>query len=146
MAEIFGIAAGAAGFVPLLIQIISSIDTLRDINARADKAPAELCSLMNELICLKDLMKEVTDKRPHSDDFILQLCHKSCEHVHKSLEKLKTRLSSQAEGTGKQKVLKVFAFRRWKEDIEALQRSILDAKMNLMLWVYSQHLLSVLIS
>lgn len=37
MAEIFGIAAGAAGFVPLLIQIISSIDTLRDISARADK-------------------------------------------------------------------------------------------------------------
>jgi hypothetical protein len=133
MAEIFGIAAGAAGFVPLLIQIISSIDTLRDINARVDKAPAELCSLMNDLICLKGLMKEVTEKRPRSDDFMLQLCYNSCEHVHKSLEKLKKRLSAQPEGTGKQKVLKVFAFRHWKEDIEALQRSILDAKMNLVL-------------
>jgi hypothetical protein len=133
MAGIFGIAAGAAGFVPLLIQIISSINTLRDINAHADKTPAELCSLMSELICLKDLMKQVTDKKPRSDDFVLQQCHKSCEHVHKSLEKLKKKLSAQPERTGKQKVLKVFAFRHWKEDVEALQRSILDAKMNLML-------------
>jgi hypothetical protein len=71
MVEIFSITAGAAGFVPLLIQIISTIDTLRDISARADKAPAELCSLMSELICLKDLMKEVKDKNPRSDDLML---------------------------------------------------------------------------
>lgn len=133
MAEIFGITAGAAGFVPILIQIISSIDTLRDISARADKAPAELCSLMTELICLKDLLKEVKDKKPRSDAFMLQLCHRSCEHVHQTLEKLKKRLSAQPEGTGKQKVLRVFAFRHWKEDVETLQRSILDAKVNLML-------------
>jgi hypothetical protein len=130
MAEILSITTGAPGFVSLLIQIISAIDTLRDISARADKAPAELCSLMTELICLKDLMEEVKDKRPRSGDSVLQLCHRSCEHVHKSLEKLKKRLSAQ---TGKQKVLKVFAFRHWKEDVEALQRSILDAKMDLML-------------
>jgi hypothetical protein len=133
MAEILSITTGAPGFVSLLIQIISAIDTLRDISARADKAPAELCSLMNELICLKDLMKAVTDKRPRSGDSMLQLCHRSCEHVHKSLEKLMKRLSAQLEGTGKQRVLKVFAFRHWKEDVEALQRGILDAKMNLML-------------
>jgi hypothetical protein len=133
MAEMFSITTGAAGFVQLLIQIISGINTLRDISARADKAPAELCALMTELICLKDLMEEVKDKRPRNGDSMLQLCHRSCEHVHKSLEKLKKRLSAQPEGTGKQKVLKVFAFRHWKEDVEALQRSILDAKMNLML-------------
>jgi hypothetical protein len=130
MAEILSITTGAPGFVSLLIQIISAIDTLRDISARADKAPAELCSLMTELICLKDLMEEVKDKRPRSGDSVLQLCHRRCEHVHKSLEKLKKRLSAQ---TRKQKVLKVFAFRHWKEDVEALQRSILDAKMDLML-------------
>lgn len=88
---------------------------------------------MTELICLKDLLKEVKDKKPRSDAFVLQLCHRSCEHVHQTLEKLKKRLSAQPEGTGKQKVLRVFAFRHWKEDVEALQRSILDAKMNLIL-------------
>jgi hypothetical protein len=127
------IAASAAGFVPLLIQVIRSIDTLRDISARADKAPAELSFLMCELICLTGLMNEVKDKAPRSDGFVLQLCHKSCEQVHNSLEKLKKRLSAQPEGTGKQRVLKAFAFRNWKEDVEDLQRSILDAKMNLIL-------------
>ncbi len=133
MAEMFGIYSGATGLIPLLIQIISSIDTLRDMSARADKAPAELCSLMTELICLKDLMKEFKKKEPGSDDSVLQLCHRSCEHIYKSLEKLKKKLSAQPEGTGKPKVLKFFDLQHWKEDVEDLQRSILDAKMNLMM-------------
>jgi hypothetical protein len=41
MAEVFSIAAGVAGFISLLGQVISGIDTLRDISNRADKAPAE---------------------------------------------------------------------------------------------------------
>ena len=51
MAEVFGIVAGAAGFVSLLIQVISGIDTLRDISNRADEASAELASLVMELTC-----------------------------------------------------------------------------------------------
>jgi hypothetical protein len=133
MAEVFGIAAGAAGFVPLLLQVINGIDTLRDISNRADKAPAELSSLMTELTFLKRLIKEVIYKTPRDDDFVLQLCHASCEHVVRGLEKLKKILPTELEGTGKQKVLKIFAFRHWKEDVEALQRSIQGAKINLIL-------------
>ncbi|KAF8855102.1 hypothetical protein BDZ45DRAFT_805312 [Acephala macrosclerotiorum] len=133
MAEVFGIAAGAAGFVSLLIQVISGIDTLRDIGNRADKAPAELASLTIELTCLKRLMEEVIDKAPCNDDFVLQLCQASCEQVVKGLEKLKKRVPTESEGTGKQKLLKIFTFRHWKEDVEVLQRSIQGAKINLIL-------------
>jgi hypothetical protein len=76
MAEVFGIAAGAAGFISL-IQVISSIDTLHDISNRADKAPAELSSLMIELTCLKCFMNEVIDKALCNDDYMLQACHAS---------------------------------------------------------------------
>jgi hypothetical protein len=133
MAEVFGIAAGTAGFLSLLIQIINGIDTLRDISNRADKAPAELSSLTIELTHLKHLINEVIDKKLCNDDSVLQLCHASCEDVVRGVEKLKKRLPTESEGTGKQKVLKIFAFRHWKEDVEALQRSIQGAKINLIL-------------
>lgn len=76
MAELFGITAGVAGFASLLIQVISGIDTLRDISNCADKAPAELASLVTELACLKHLMEESIYKAPHNDcaPAVLQLC------------------------------------------------------------------------
>jgi hypothetical protein len=133
MAEVFGIAASVAGFVSLLIQVASGIDTLRDISNRADKAPAELASLTIELTFLKRLMEEVIEKALCNDDSVLQLCHTSCEHVVRSLEKLKKKVPTESEGTGKQKVLNIFAFRHWKEDVEDLQRIIQGAKINLIL-------------
>ena len=133
MAEVFGIAAGVAGFVSLLIQVISGIDTLRDISHRVDKAPAELASLMIELTCLKCLVEELIGKASRNDDFVLQVCHASCEQVVRCLEKLKKKVPSESKGTGQQKLLKMFAFRHWKEDVEVLQRSIQGAKINLIL-------------
>jgi len=133
MAELFGVTAGAAGFASLLIQVISGIDTLREILNCAEKAPAELSSLVIELTCLQRLMKEAIDKAPSNTDFMLQLCYASCEHVARSLEKLKKRLPTESEGTGKQKLPKVFIFRHWKADVEDLQRRVQDAKINLIL-------------
>jgi hypothetical protein len=133
MAEVFGIAAGAAGFMSLLIQVISGLDTLRDISNRADKAPAELVSLVNELTWLKKLMEEIIKKAGPNDDFVLQMCHASCEDVVQGLKKLQKRAPTESEGIGKQRVLKIFAFRRWKEDVEVLHRSIQGAKINLIL-------------
>jgi hypothetical protein len=131
MAEIFGIAAGAAGFVPLIVQVINGIDTLRDISNRADKAPAELASLMLELTCLQRLMEEVVDRAPRNADFMVQLCHASCEHVVRGLEKLKKRVPAELVRKEKPKVLTIFAFRHWKEDVEVLRQSIQGAKINL---------------
>ena len=133
MAEAFGIAAGAAGFVSLLMAVISGIETLRDISNRADKAPAELASLVSELTCLTSLMEEILAKAPRNHDSVLQLCHASCEDVVRGLEKLQKRVRTELGGTGKQRVRKIFAFRRWKEDVEVLQRSIQGAKINLIL-------------
>jgi hypothetical protein len=133
MAEVFGIAAGAAGFVSLLIQVVSGIDTLRDISYRAHEAPAELQSLLTELECLKYLMEKVKDQAVHDDDLVLQLCHESCKHVVAGLEKLQKKAPTVSEGRGKQRVLKIFTFRHWKEDVEVLQQSIQGAKINLIL-------------
>ena len=128
MAEALGIAAGAAGFVSLLIPIISGIDTLRDIIKRAGKAPAELSSLMLELTCLEHIVDVVKDKIPRIDDNMLQLCNANFEDIVEGLEKLKKKLPAESEGMGKQKVLRIFALRHWKEDVEALQQTIQRAK------------------
>ena len=133
MAEILSVAAGAAGFVSLLLQVISGIDTLRDISNRADKAPAELAFLVSELTWLKRLMEETRDKTLRDDDLVLQLCHASCEDVVRGIEKLRKRVPTESEGTGKKRVMKLFAFRHWKEDMDVLQRNIQGAKINLML-------------
>lgn len=133
MAEAFGIAAGAAGFVSLLMAVISGIETLRDISNRADEAPAELASLLNELTCLTSLMKEIRAKALHNHDSVLQLCHESCEDVVRGLEKLQKRVPTELGGTRKRRGLKTFTFWRWKEDVKVLQRSIQGAKINLIL-------------
>jgi nitrate reductase NapE component len=129
MAEVFGIAAGAAGFLSLLIQIISGIDTLHDISDRANKAPAELASLINELEYLKRLMEEFVQRASRNDDVMLQMCHASCAGVMKDFEKLKKCIPTELKGTaGRQRLLRMFNFRHWKEDVEVLQRSIQSAK------------------
>lgn len=133
MAEIFGVAAGAAGFVSLLIQIVSGIDILRDISSRADKAPAELDSLINELSFLEHLMQQVIDKAPRNDDFVLQHCHASCDQVVRGLAKLQKRFPTKTGSMGRHKLRKLFNFRHWKEDVEGLERSIQGAKINLIL-------------
>ncbi|TVY80659.1 hypothetical protein LSUE1_G007086 [Lachnellula suecica] len=133
MAEIFGIAAGVAGFVSLLTQIISGIDTLREINAHANKAPAELSALLSELTVLKSLIDEVINRAPPNDDWYLQLCRSSIETVVIGLEKLKKRMNAWNQGTRKLKARKIFAFRHWKEDVEVLQRDIQVVKLDLLL-------------
>ena len=133
MAEIFGIVAGAAGFVSLLIQVISGIDTLRDIRNYADEAPAELASLVMELTCVKHLMEEIIAKTLLNDDVVLQLCYTRCEDVVRRLEKLQKTALTESRSTVRQRVLKILAFRHWKEDVEVLQRSIQGAKINLIL-------------
>ena len=118
MTEIFGLAAGTAEFVSLLFQVANAIDTLRDISNRADKAPAQLDSLLSELTFLIHLMQEVIAKRPCKDDLVVQHCHASCNEVVRGLEKLKRRLPNEVEGVGKQKMLKIFFYgtgnKTWK--------------------------------
>lgn len=64
MAEAFGIAAGAVGFVSLLGQITSGINKLRDITSSAEAAPDDMQSVMRELDFLVHVMQEANDKAP----------------------------------------------------------------------------------
>jgi hypothetical protein len=137
MAEGLSVVTSPGGFVYLLRQVIVGVDTLRDIRSRARKAPAELSSLTDELACLRLLLEEIKDKTVFGNDPLLRLCHGSCEHVVGGLEKLRRRLPAEQERSGKQKVLEIFAFRHWKEDVEALQQSIREAKTYLIMYVYT---------
>ncbi|KAH6974327.1 hypothetical protein BKA56DRAFT_645492 [Ilyonectria sp. MPI-CAGE-AT-0026] len=118
MAEAFGIAAGAVGFVSLLIQVTSGINKLRDITNSADVAPAELDSLMHELDFLVNVMREANARAPSQNDVILQHCQANCDQVVRDLEG---------------KVFGILAFRHWKGNVEVLHRSIQAAKLNLIM-------------
>ncbi|PMD37920.1 ankyrin [Hyaloscypha variabilis F] len=133
MAEVLSVVTSPGGFVYLLRQVIVGVDTLRDIRSRARKAPAELSSLTDELACLRLLLEEIKDKTVSGNDPLLQLCHDSCEQVVGGLEKLRRRLPAEQERSGKQKVLEIFAFRHWKEDVEALRQSIRESKTYLIM-------------
>lgn len=133
MAELFGVAAGVAGFVSLLTQIMGGIETLREIRNHAERAPAELDNLTNELQFLAGLMRGAIEKAAMRDDAIHQHCQSSCDHVVRGLSELKDKLSSELKRSGRQKIMRVFSLKHWKQDIEDIQSSIQGAKINLML-------------
>ncbi|KAK7402561.1 hypothetical protein QQX98_011699 [Neonectria punicea] len=133
MAELFGVAAGVAGFVSLLTQIMGGIETLREIRSHAERAPAELDNLTSELAFLAHLMREVIAKAADKDDIVHRHCQSSCDQVVRGLAKLKSKLSTELKASGRQKILRLLALKHWKQDIEDLQSSIQGAKINLIL-------------
>ncbi|KAH8666272.1 hypothetical protein BGZ61DRAFT_538455 [Ilyonectria robusta] len=135
MAEALGIAAGAVGFVSLLVQVTSGINKLRDITNSADAAPAELDSLMRELDFLVHVMREANAKAPSQNDVILQHCQANCDQVVRDLEVLNKMLATGSKRKVKGKVFVILAFRHWKGNVEVLHRNIQAAKLNLIMLV-----------
>ncbi|WJG35726.1 uncharacterized protein FOBCDRAFT_186319, partial [Fusarium oxysporum Fo47] len=135
MAEAFGIAAGAVGFVSLLVQVTSGINKLRDITNSADAAPAEINSLMRELDFLVHVMREANDKAPSQKDLILQHCQTNCDQVVRDLEVLNKMLATGSKRNVKVKVFGILAFRHWKGNVEVLHRNIQAAKLSLIMLV-----------
>jgi hypothetical protein len=133
MAEAFGIAAGAVGFVSLLIQVTSGIDKLRNITNSAKAAPAELDSLMRELDFLVHVMREANHKGHSQKDVILQHCQASCDQVVRDLEVLNKVLETGSKSNVKGKVFEILNFRHWKGNVEVLHRNIQAAKLSLIL-------------
>lgn len=131
MAEVFGVVTGAAGLISLAVQINKGIETLRDARQRADGAPAELETLTRELEFLAIVMDQVIRKAPPSDSFIIQHCERSCDQVVRRLHSLKKMLLESSKAEGPKKIIKILAFRRWKENVDSLISCIRDAKTNL---------------
>ncbi|EPE36215.1 Ankyrin repeat-containing protein [Glarea lozoyensis ATCC 20868] len=128
MAEVFGVVAGVAGIASLIPKLISGIDTLRDVQRSADKAPAELDALADELKVLKRFLEEAA----RNEHFVLEMGNASLGQVISGLEKLKRKFAAQLEPK-KTKMPKIFLFRHWKEDVEALQDSIRTVKLDLII-------------
>ncbi|KAK1976778.1 hypothetical protein LZ30DRAFT_602800 [Colletotrichum cereale] len=127
----FGVAAGVAGFVSLLIQITSGINKLRDILKNAEQAPAELEQLLRELMFLQHLMDGA---KGLSHDPALEHCEASCGLFVHGLERLIQKLPMDSEkGKGPNMVKTLLVFRHWKKDVEDLLRNIQAAKINLIL-------------
>ncbi|KAG4269225.1 hypothetical protein FPRO04_12100 [Fusarium proliferatum] len=133
MAEAFGIAAGAVGFVSLLVQITSGINKLRAITNSAEGAPVEIQSVMRELDFLVHVMQEANDKAPSKIDPVVQHCQTNCDQVVKDLEDLNKILEAGSKGSARGKVSRIVAFRHWKEKVENLERDIQGAKLNLIM-------------
>ncbi|KAM5522492.1 hypothetical protein FOXYSP1_16383 [Fusarium oxysporum f. sp. phaseoli] len=139
MAEAFGIAAGAVGFVSLLLQITSGINKLRAITNSAEAAPDQIQSVMRELDFLVHVMQEANDKAPSQIDPLLQHCQTSCDQVVRDLDALNKILETGSKCSAKGKVSRILAFRHWKENVEDLRRDIDGAKMNLIMLVTCRH-------
>lgn len=135
MAEALGIAAGVAGFISLLVQINSGIETLRDIRKQVDGAPSELGSLTQELQFLADIMQRVIQSTPSRDASALQHCQTSCDEVVILLNSLKKKFLDASQEHGPRRIIKILAFRQWKEAVDDLHRGIQAAKINLTLSV-----------
>lgn len=130
MAEAFGVAAGAAGFISLGIEISKGIDTLRQLAKDVDNAPDVLVSLTEKLQFLVLLLHRVDDKK---GDPIMTLPQKSCAGVVSELLKLKQRYAivmNESKHRGRPHRLE---FRHWREDVEDLQRRIQEAIIQLSL-------------
>lgn len=80
-------------------------------------------------------MQEAIEKDPCENSAVLQPCQASCDQVIKDLEALVQKLPTESTGSRKPRVLRLLAFRNWKEDVEALQQGIQGAKINLILHV-----------
>lgn len=133
MAEAFGVVAGAAGLVSLLIQVNSGIDTLRDIRQQAHSAPTEVASITSELQFIAKLMEGVVERGPPSDASIMGHCQSSCTALVAKLDNMKNKFFDTPK-KGPKRLMQQFNFRHWKEDVEALQRCIDTAKLSLVLY------------
>ncbi|KAK1690581.1 hypothetical protein BDP55DRAFT_544498 [Colletotrichum godetiae] len=132
MAEL-GIAAGVAGFVSLSVQIGEGVSKLRAIRDSAGKAATNTSTLIRELDLLTHVMQDVITHASSLNDSVIQHCQADCDQVVRDMKSLITKIPRTSKSATKASALKLLAFRDWKENVEALQRSIQGAKINLIL-------------
>ncbi|EXF73448.1 hypothetical protein CFIO01_09569 [Colletotrichum fioriniae PJ7] len=133
MAELFGVAAGVAGFVSLSVQIGEGVNKLRTIRDSAGKAATDISNLIRELDLLAYVMQDVIACASSRNDSVIQHCQADCDQVVRDLKSLIAKLPPTSRSTTKANALKFIAFRDWTETVTALQRSIQGAKINLIL-------------
>jgi hypothetical protein len=132
MAEAFGVAAGAAGFISLGIEISKDVETLRQLAKDVHNAPDVLVSLTEKLQFLVLLLHRVDDKK---EDPIMILPQKSCADVVSQLLKPKERYATIVNRSKHRGRPHRLEFRHWREDVEGLQRQIQEAIIQLSLQV-----------
>ncbi|KAL2878740.1 hypothetical protein SGCOL_005965 [Colletotrichum sp. CLE4] len=131
MTELFGIWAGVAGFVSLSVQIGEGVSKLRAIRDSAGKAATDISTLIRELDLLTHVMQDVTTHASSLNGSVIQHCQADCDQVVRDMKSLITKIPRTSKSATKASALKLLAFRDWKENVEALQRSIQGAKINL---------------
>lgn len=76
MAEVFGVAAGAAGFTSLLVQFVDAISTLKEIQRQIDKAPTDLNDIVNDFEFLVKVMSAAEELPSQKVTFFAALPNK----------------------------------------------------------------------
>ncbi|KAK1454927.1 hypothetical protein CMEL01_03687 [Colletotrichum melonis] len=133
MAEFFGVAAGVAGFVSLMVQIGEGASKLRAIHDSAGKAATDISTLIRELDLLTYVMQDMIAQASSRNGSLVQHCQADCDQVIRDLKSLITKMPPTSKRTTKANAVKFLAFRDWKENVVALKRSIQGAKINLIL-------------
>ncbi|KAK1701949.1 hypothetical protein BDP67DRAFT_453807 [Colletotrichum lupini] len=133
MAEFFGVAAGVAGFVSLMVQIGEGVSKLRAIHDNAGKAATDISTLIRELDLLTHVMQDIIVHASNRNDSVVQHCQADCDQVVRDLKSLIAKIPPTSKSTVKANALKFLAFRDWNENVMALQRSIQGAKINMIL-------------
>lgn len=141
MAEVFGVAAGAAGFVSLLGQFAEAISTLREIRRQVDKAPADIDNAIKELEFLLAVMLAVMSAArnfPGQQDNFLRHCQASCDEVEKHIRQFEEKVLPKVKLGKRDRIQRVVEMCHWKEDIEDLMRSLQKVRADLTLAVQVQ--------
>lgn len=123
--EVFGVVAGAIGFVPILLQLKTGIDTLREIRDAKDKIPAEVARLTADLELLLFFLEPLLTTNEVGEG-ILRICLDRCARVAEDLELIKVKLADAAQRRGLS-VRRVTAYQGLKHDVKSLHESITAA-------------------
>lgn len=133
MAEVFGIASGAAGILSLLIQVNQGFEILRNARKQISKAPEELMLLDAELGFLILAMERVGQTAKPNDHVFVSHCETSCRQVIRGLNVLNNKFENAQRAKGAKKMLRVLDFVDWKNDVTSLRASIEGAVTKLSL-------------
>lgn len=137
MAEVFGVAAGAAGFVSLLGQFAEAISTLREIRRQVDKPPTDIDDAIKELEFLLAVMSAARNLPGQQDNF-LRHCQASCDEVEKHIRQFEEKVLPKVKLGKRDRIQRVVEMCHWKEDIEDLMRSLQKVRADLTLAVQVQ--------
>lgn len=133
--ELLGAVSGAAGLASLVIQLSSGVVKLRALYNQSKKLPAHIQTITDDLEFIAQflpVLEEIVADGMQESPIVVGRCMGSAEAVAGALECLLDKLPQTLQASSSRARIKlVMSSKTMLEDIQELQRLILDAKMNI---------------